>query len=152
MNILEKIASAGDGSRCFGSGTFSCVRGSAPSIVIVPITNGPLSGCHASGDGHTHKALVFCGDTPVYALCITKEQVDELSRGWSTEFEAHVVVLPTVPEPIAQFITCPPPTNKLTDTEAAAALAMERNNIRGLMAWARSPEGSTTLGIKSPAA
>jgi hypothetical protein len=152
MNILEKIVSAGDGSRCFGSGTFTCVRGSAPSIVIVPITSGAASGCHGGADGHSHKALVFCGYTPVYALCISQDQADELSRVWSAEFDAHVVVLQTVPEAIGQFITCPPPTIRLTDTEAAAALALERNNIRGLTAWARSPEGSTTLGIKNPAA
>jgi hypothetical protein len=98
----------GKGPECLGaSGPILCTTGVTTTIVIIA-TDATQCTC-TDGDDYPFKVIVLYGGKANSVRCCTKDQVDQLRRSGELA-QARFCEMKSVPEAIAEVISCPPPT------------------------------------------
>ena len=111
MNISVDInASGGGGTQCIGvTGPITCVVGTQTKLVVIANapSKSPPSIC-SDGKEHEYKAVVFCGGIARQVRCVSSSDV-ALLRSWTAGMQASFDLVSTVPQAVADAISCPPP-------------------------------------------
>jgi hypothetical protein len=130
-------ASGGGGTQCIGAtGPITCVAGTQTKLVVIanaPSTS-PPSIC-SDGKEHDYKAIIFCGGTARQVHCVSSADLP-LLRSWTIGLQASFDLVSTVPQAVAEAISCPPP---MLTAEA------ERQRLAILTSWMRTGYSSSPV-------